>query len=89
MDKYQIKLMAKAYRDLDAIYEYIAEECKAPGTAVAMADLLENVILGLDEMPYRGAERKVGAYANKGYLCLCAKHGTNLVSESLTTGIYR
>lgn len=32
-----------------------------------MADILDNVILSLQEMPYRGAVRKVGNYANKGY----------------------
>jgi len=32
-----------------------------------LIDELEKAILTLDFMPYRGAERKVGAYANKGY----------------------
>ncbi len=34
-----------------------------------MADLLESHILGLNVMPYRGAVRKTGAFANRGYRC--------------------
>lgn len=67
MDKYQVKLMAKAARDLDGIFEYIAEEFQELGTAEKFVNLLEETILGLDEMPYRGSVRKVGAFANKGY----------------------
>ena len=76
MDKYKVKLLPKAYRDLNNIYSYIAKELEAPDTADAMADLLENAILGLDEMPYRGAERKVGSYANRGYRQLFEKNYT-------------
>lgn len=68
--------MSKAYRDLDGIYEHIAEEFQTPETADAMANALDNAILGLDEMPYRGAERKVGAYANKGYRQMFVKNYT-------------
>ncbi len=32
-----------------------------------MAEKLEKVILSLEEQPYRGAERKYGFYAFKGY----------------------
>lgn len=59
--------MARASRDLDDIYNYIADEFKEIGTAEHMADLLEDAILGLNEMPYRGAVRRVGAFANKSY----------------------
>lgn len=76
MDKYKIRLMARAARDLDDIYNYIADEFKAPGTARHMASILEETILGLDEMPYRGAIRKVGAFANKGYRQLFVKNFT-------------
>lgn len=76
MDKYDIKLMPKAYRDLDNIYYHIADEFKVPETANAMADLLDETILSLEEMPYRGAERKVGVYANRGYRQLFAKNFT-------------
>lgn len=76
MDKYQVKLLARAARDLDDIYNYIAEEFKEPGTAEHMADLLEDGVLGLSEMPYRGALRWVGAFANKRYHQLFVKNFT-------------
>jgi len=37
--------------------------------------------------PISGVEKTQGLYA-LGFL-LCARHGTNLASESLATGIYR
>ena len=67
MDKYTVKLMPRAYRDLDEIYVYIAAHIGVKETAVNLIDELEKAILTLDLMPYRGAERKIGAYANKGY----------------------
>lgn len=76
MDKYKVKLMARVARDLDEIYHYIAEEVKAPETAEHMADILDEAILGLDEMPYRGAVRRVGAFADKGYRQLFVKNYT-------------
>lgn len=74
MDKYKVKLMARAARDLDEIYNYIIDEFKTLGTAEHMADLLDDAILGLDELPYWGAIRRVGAYANKGYHQLFVKN---------------
>ncbi len=68
MVKYQVKLLTRASRDLDNIYNYIVNEFKEIETAEHMADLLENAILGLDKMPYRGPIRKVGSFANKEYL---------------------
>ena len=67
MEKYKVKLMSRAARDLDEIYTYIINEFKVIETAEKMADILDNAILSLQEMPYRGAVRKVGNYANKGY----------------------
>lgn len=68
--------MARAARDLDGIYNYIADEFKETGTAEHMADLLEDGILGLYEMPYRGSIRRVGAFANKGYRQIFVKNFT-------------
>ncbi|MDT3387204.1 MAG: type II toxin-antitoxin system RelE/ParE family toxin [Bacteroidota bacterium] len=76
MDKYQVQLMARAARDLDDIYNYIADEFKKPGTAEHMAELLEDAVLGLAEMPYRGVVRRVGAFANKRYRQLFVKNFT-------------
>lgn len=56
MNKYKVKLLASAARDIEEIYNYIADEFKVIETAERMVDLLEHSILGLDEMPYRGSE---------------------------------
>jgi plasmid stabilization system protein ParE len=66
-DKYAVKLLPRAYRDLDGIYAYIAETLIEPGIAVKLIDTLEEAIFSLESMPARGALRKTGAYANKGY----------------------
>ena len=54
MAKYTVKLMQRASGDLDDIYNHIADDFKEIGTAEKMADVLEDAILSLDEMPYRG-----------------------------------
>lgn len=78
MDKYAVKLLPRAFRDIDQIYGHIAEEFKAPETAKIMVDELEEAILSLDLYPYRGAERKVGVYGNRGYRQLFVKNITVL-----------
>lgn len=67
MDNYVVKLYARAYRDLDGIYTYIAEKLLEPGTALNMVDELEKAIFSLEQLPERGAIRRVGAYANGDY----------------------
>lgn len=67
MDNYQVKLTARARRDLDGIYAYIAGTFLAPGTAIKMLEALEEGIISLESMPYRCPERKRGVYANHGY----------------------
>lgn len=76
MDKYAVKLLSHAYRDLDGIYAYIAETLLEPNTAQKLLDALEEAIFGLEEMPQRGAPRKNGAYASKGYRQLFIKNFT-------------
>lgn len=61
---------------LDNIYNHIADSFKEIGTAEKMADSLEAAILGLDEMPYRGAVRRTGAFANRGYRQIFVKNFT-------------
>ncbi len=84
MAKYNVKVTPRALRDLDGIYSYIAKEILEPETASNMIGLLEEAILSLEELPYRGAERKIGAYANKGYRQLFVKNYTIVyaISES-------
>lgn len=76
MNKYSVKLLAKAERDLDLIYNYIVSEFKEVEIAENLVDKMEENILGLEFMPYRGAVRKVGAFANKGYRQLFVKNYT-------------
>lgn len=65
MNEYRVKLLSKAYRDLDDIYTYIKEEFKELDTAKKMVELLEEAILGLDRMPFRGFIRKNGIYTRR------------------------
>ena len=74
MDKYHVKLMPRARRDLDGIYAYIAERFLEPQTAKSMIDTLEDEILSLETMPYRCSERRRGIYAGKGYRQLFVKN---------------
>ena len=74
MDKYVVKLYARAYRDLDGIYTYIAENLLEPDTALNMADELESAIFSLEQLPERGAVRRAGAYANGNYRQLFVKN---------------
>ena len=76
MDNYQVKLMARAQRDLDGIYAYIAGALLQPGTAIKMIEALEEGIISLESMPYRCPERKRGIYANQGYRQLFIKNYT-------------
>ena len=63
MDKYIVKLYARAYWDLDEIYTYIAGSLLEPATASKIIDELENTIFSL-------------AYANQGYRQLFYKNYT-------------
>ena len=74
MDKYTVKLYARAYRDLDGIYEYIANNLSEPTIASNMIDTLEEAIYSLEYLPERGAIRRIGAYANGDYRQLFVKH---------------
>lgn len=74
MDNYAVKLYARAYRDLDGIYTYIAENLLEPGTALTVVEELEKAIFSLEQLPERGAHRRVGAYANGDYRQLFVKN---------------
>lgn len=74
MDKYAVKLYARAYRDLDGIYTYIVENLLEPSTALNMVGELEAAIFSLKQLPERGAPRRVGAYANGDYRQLFVKN---------------
>ena len=67
LDKYVIKIYARAYRDLDNIYTYIAKNLLAPDSALVLIDHLESAILSLEHMPERDAIRRMGIYAKGDY----------------------
>ena len=57
-------MFPQEYRDIDKIYEQALLVSNYADNAIALA---EKAILSLEEQPYRGAERKYGFYAFKGY----------------------
>jgi len=74
LDKYEVRLMNQALRDLDDIYAYIAGNLLEPGVAAEMVDALESEILSLEYLPYRCSERRTGSFANSGYRQLMVKN---------------
>jgi len=67
MDKYEVMLYPKAFRDIDEIYEYIAIEKLSPDNAKGQTDRIWNAIRALEQMPETHQDRLVGRYAGKGY----------------------
>lgn len=67
MDKYEVKLYARAYRDMEDIYAYIANNLHDPNAAQNIIDEIENAVFTLELMPERGAVRRSGIYANRDY----------------------
>jgi len=76
LSSYRVKISPQAYKDLDSIYKYIATNLSNPTAAINLVNEMETAILSLDEMPYRGATRKVGIYANTGYRQLFVENYT-------------
>lgn len=67
MDKYKVKVNPRAIRELDHIYEYIANEKLAPENAKGQVDRIKKAILGLETFPQSHQERNEGRYAAKDY----------------------
>ena len=67
MDKYKVKINPRAIRELEQIYEYIANEKLAPENAKGQVDRIKKSILSLDTFPQCHQERNEGRYAGKGY----------------------
>lgn len=57
----------KAIRELDSIYEYIAQEKLSPENAKGQLNRIKTAILRLDTFPQSHQERIEGRYARKGY----------------------
>lgn len=64
MDKYSVKLMSRAIRDLDGIYDYIAHTLLEPRTALNLVGRIENAILSLETIPYCEASPCIKALLN-------------------------
>ncbi|MCM1187064.1 MAG: type II toxin-antitoxin system RelE/ParE family toxin [Lachnoclostridium sp.] len=67
MDEYKVRINAKAIRELDSIYGYIANEKMAPENAEEQIGRIKKAILNLDTFPQSHQERNEGRYAGKGY----------------------
>ena len=67
MDKYEVMLYPKAFRDIDDIYAYIAFEKLSPENAKGQTDRIWDVIRTLEQMPEAHQDRLVGRYSGKGY----------------------
>ena len=67
MEKYEVLLYPKAYRDIEDIYSYIALEKLEPDIAKGMTDRIWDAIDSLELLPYSHQDRLVGRYSGKGY----------------------
>ncbi len=67
MDKYKVKVYPRAIRELEHIYEYIANEKLDPENAKGQVDRIREAVLSLDTFPQSRQERNEGRYAGKGY----------------------
>ena len=67
MDKYKVMINPRAIRELDNIYEYIANEKLAPENAKGQVDRIKKAVLSLDTFPQSHQERNEGKYAGKSY----------------------
>ena len=76
LNKYIVKISPQAYREIAGIYQYIAENLMAPASSLRVVTEIESAIFSLDILPYCGAERKIGRYADKGYRQLFVENYT-------------
>lgn len=67
MDKYNVKLNPRAFRDLDDIFAYIALEKLSPENAKGQTDRIKKKLKTLETFPQAHQERMEGRYAGKNY----------------------
>lgn len=67
MDKYEVMLYPRAFRDIDDIYAYIAIQKLSPENAKGQTDRIWNEIRKLEMFPEAHQDRLEGRYATKGY----------------------
>lgn len=64
MEKYKVKINPKAIRELDNIYEYIANTKLDPENAEGQINRIKKAILNLVTFPQSPQERNEGRYAS-------------------------
>ena len=67
MDKYEVMLYPKAFRDIDDIYAYIALDKLSPENARGQTDRIWTALKKLEISPEAHQDRVMGRYAGKGY----------------------
>lgn len=67
LDKYKVMINPRAIRELDNIYEYIANEKLAPENAKGQVERIKKAVLSLDTFPQSHQERNEGRYVGRGY----------------------
>ena len=67
MDKYEVIIYPRAFRDIDGIYAYIALEKLAPENAKGQTDRIWDAIKSLGDLPSAHQDRTEGRYAGQGY----------------------
>lgn len=67
MDKYNVKLSPRAFRDIDDIFAYIAFEKLSPENAKGQTDRIWAALKELNIFPQAHQERAEGRYAGKEY----------------------
>ena len=67
LNEYKVLLYPKAYRDIEDIYAYIANEILEPEIAKRQINRIWDALSSLSTFPYSHQDRLVGRYASKGY----------------------
>ena len=67
MDKYKVRLNARAYRDIEDIFRYIAVEKLEPQIAKGQTDRIWNALKTLETFPQSHQDRTEGYFVGKGY----------------------
>lgn len=67
MDKYDVMLYPRAFRDIDDIYAYVAHEKLSPENAKVQTDRIWEAIKSLEKFLESHQERLVGCFSGKGY----------------------
>lgn len=67
MNQYKVRLNAKAYKDIEDIFTYIAIEKLSPENAKGQTDRIYKALKSLEKFPQAHQDRLEGRYIGKGY----------------------